>query len=124
MLFETKILTGPGAVLVIAGVCLRERNPKASRRYTFRAIVERVGQFLSANITQRGNCLIEVLLHLVLSLVPPPQVTEQPVHEPQVPTLQSTEGKYQYFVFLLFKANYRSPIYLKANQAFCNRFHS
>merc|ERR1719495_447633 len=27
---------------------------------------------------------------LVLSLVPPPQVTEQAVHEPQVPTLQST----------------------------------
>ena len=47
-----KILTSPGTVLVIAGVCLRERNPKASRRYTFRAIVERVGQFLSANITQ------------------------------------------------------------------------
>jgi len=30
------------------------------------------------------------ILFLVLSLVPPPQVTEQPVQEPQGPTLQST----------------------------------
>ena len=29
--------------------------------------------------------------HLVLSFVPPPQVAEQEVHDPQSPTLQSTE---------------------------------
>ena len=31
--------------------------------------------------------------HLVLSFVPPPQVAEQEVHDPQSPTSQSTEYK-------------------------------
>ena len=32
----------------------------------------------------------KVLLHLVLSLVPPPHVAEQAVHDPHSPTAQST----------------------------------
>ena len=32
----------------------------------------------------------KVLLHLVLSLVPPPHVAEQAVHDPHGPTAQST----------------------------------
>ena len=32
----------------------------------------------------------KVLLHLVLSLVPPPHVAEQAVHDPHGPTSQST----------------------------------
>ena len=37
------------------------------------------------------NKLLISLLHLVLSLVPPPQVAVQEVHKPQEPTLQSTK---------------------------------
>ena len=36
------------------------------------------------------NYVSKVLLHLVLSLVPPPHVAEQAVHDPHSPTAQST----------------------------------
>ena len=42
--------------------------------------------------------------HLVLSFVPPPQVAEQEVHDPQSPTSQSTEYKaIKQFIYLYYK---------------------
>ena len=42
--------------------------------------------------------------HLVLSFVPPPQVAEQEVHDPQSPTSQSTEYKaIKQFVYLYYQ---------------------
>ena len=75
-----------------------DQGDKSSWGNAIRAIVDCVRYLLSvvkpkfeANILNFD--FIWAYMHLVLSLVTPPQVTEQEVHELQDPTLQSTEDK-------------------------------